>query len=139
MSERLLGSSAQCATPVAKAAQLSTSTALEILFEYGAEMDPEAMFYAISMDRGQANGTATMEALIQHGSDINFVSRRWSTPLEYTVRSNKLEKCGFLLAQGADPEVKYLNGGCSALEYARRQGRMDFVEIMEAACRKATF
>lgn len=130
---RLPGTLGEKGTPFAYAAQLSSPTALETLLEYGAELDPQAIFYAIHMGRGQANCTATLEALIQHGADVNYVSKSWPTPLHHAVRWGQLEKLKLLLAHGADPEVRSLNTNMSALEYAKEQGRSEYYEPMEAA------
>jgi ankyrin repeat protein len=118
-------------TPLADAAVLSDPTALRTLLSYGAT-DPDAMFHAIGLRR-QHNGTATMEALIENGADVNYVSRRWSTPLHRAIRVYDEEKLMLLLDHGADPSVRSLGGRWSALEVAMDLGRADLVDVMEAA------
>jgi ankyrin repeat protein len=106
-----------------------------MLLSYGAEMDPLAIFYAIGGIRNQDNGTATLEMLIDHDADINYVSDRWCTPLCYAIRRSKNVKLKLLLNHGANPDIKPLNFGVSALEYAKEQGRMDLYELMEVTRR----
>jgi ankyrin repeat protein len=54
------------------------------------------------------------------------------TPLMMAVESDKPEAIKILLAAGADPEVKD-DGGHTALELAKDQGRKDVVPLLEAA------
>jgi hypothetical protein len=68
------GTRRQPNTPLAETAKLSDPTALRVLFFHGAKMDPEAMFHAIGA-RGQRNGTATLQVLVEHGADVNYVSK----------------------------------------------------------------
>jgi ankyrin repeat protein len=125
----------QCTTPLSDAARLSDPTALEILLSHGANMDPDALFSAISGYRGVSpNGTATMEVLIAHGADVNYVSETFGTPLYHAVRHLKESKIKLLLQHGADPGVKCFRAGITALEFAREKGRMEFYDIMHAAC-----
>ncbi|KAH4017307.1 hypothetical protein HBH61_156150 [Parastagonospora nodorum] len=132
ISPKLPGSCSHPGTPLMDAAELSDPTALRTLIAHGATLHPEILFYAIGL-RHNSNGTATMEALIEHGADINYVSPRRSTPLYAAVRVCDEEKIRFLLARGADPHLKVADGHLSALEYARRLGRTHLVSIMEAA------
>ncbi|KAF1917523.1 ankyrin repeat-containing domain protein [Ampelomyces quisqualis] len=131
MSEtRETGSCARPATPLARAAKLSDPTSLELLFSYGARMDPEAIFHAIGI-RHQPNGTATLGALIHHGANVNHISRRWVTPLYHAVRRNQMEKLKLLLQHGADPDLSYMD--ISALDCAKKEGRLEMYELMQGA------
>jgi ankyrin repeat protein len=105
---------------------------MEILLSYGAEMDPEAIFFAIGFGR-QFNGTATLEMLIDHGADVNHVSHRWRTPLIHAVWYQREKDLRVLLAHGADPTILGTKGGGSALDIAKARRRMDFVRLMEVA------
>jgi ankyrin repeat protein len=81
-------------------------------------------------------GTATLKMLIDHGADVNYVSKRFVTPLYHAVRRNKMAKLKLLLECGADPNVKYLNSNTTALSYAKVHGRTEFYNLIEAACCK---
>lgn len=129
-SRRVRGSCVRPSTPLAQAAKLSDPAAVRILLSHGAKMDPDAIFYAIDM-RAQRNGTATLEALIDHGADVNYVSKKWCTPLLHAVSRGQMEKVRMLLDRGADTDVKSLRGGTSAIEYAKREGRVEMWELME--------
>jgi hypothetical protein len=115
---------------------LSDPTPAQILLSHGAE-DPEAIFHAIGL-RALGNGTATMEALIEHGVDINYASTRWATPLCQAIYLKDEEKLRLLLKHGADPRVK-APGVCrlDAYEYAVELNRERFYEIMEETCRSS--
>lgn len=110
---------------------MSTSEAVHLLVSHGAE-DPEAIFYAIGLC-GQHNGTATLQALIDHGVDINYLSELWGTPLYQAIRVRDEEKMMLLLAHGADPHVKRARCGLSALDLARKKNLVRWVAIIEDA------
>jgi ankyrin repeat protein len=93
-------------------------------------MDPEAIFFAIGFGR-QFNGTATLQVLIEHGADVNHISKRWGTPLSHAVWQQQEQDLKVLLENGADPTIPGSAGASSALEIAKRRGRMDFYELME--------
>lgn len=118
-------------TTVSQAAKLADATPLRMLFEYGAEMDPMALFDAIESRRHGADiGTATMVALLEHGADVNSLTKK-GTPLIYAVTRNKIEKLSLLLAHGADPSLT--SHGGTALDEARTLGRAHMIEILERA------
>jgi hypothetical protein len=95
---------------MADAARLGSTVALELLSEFNATLDPEAMFYAIGVGRhGACVGTATMQILVDHGADVNAVGR-WNTPLQHAVWMKRTEKVEWLLEQGADPHSRYMEG-----------------------------
>jgi hypothetical protein len=60
---------------MAFAAKLSDPTALQMLVDHGVEFDPIATFCAIFGTRGQRNGIATLQILLDAGSNVNLVSR----------------------------------------------------------------
>ncbi|KAI4614289.1 uncharacterized protein J4E87_009509 [Alternaria ethzedia] len=72
--------------------------------------------------RGQRNGIATMAVLIDHGADVNYVSKKWATPLDHAVRHNAKEKLLYLLKHGADPTIR-----------CKERGREELYEILKAA------
>lgn len=95
-------------------------------------MDPLALFSAIGV-RGQRNGIATMAVLIDHGADVNYVSKKWATPLDHAVRHNAKEKLLYLLKHGADPTIRCKVGRTTPIEYAQERGREELYEILKAA------
>jgi ankyrin repeat protein len=129
---RDIGSCLQPATPLDYAAKRSDATAVNLLLSHGAKLDPDAIYYAIGI-RSQRNGTATLQALIDHGADVNYVSKKYSTPLFHVVRRGQLDKLKLLLEHGADPDIKSLKGRTSALDLAKEKERTDMYEMMEAA------
>jgi ankyrin repeat protein len=129
-SRQVKGSCDRPSTPLAQASTRSDPTAVQILLSHGAEIDPEAIFYAIGI-RFQRNGTATMEALIDQGANVNYVSKRWYTPLHHAVYRGNLEKVRLLLERGADPDIKALGGRRSAFESAKTRGRMEMCDLMD--------
>lgn len=129
---RRIKSCLQESTPLALAAQLSDTTALKILLSHGADMDPDAIFFAIGFGR-QYNGTATLQMLIDHGADVNQISKRWGTPLSHAVWRQQEQHLKVLLENGADPAIQGSVTGASALVIAKRRGRMDFYKLMEEA------
>jgi hypothetical protein len=118
------------------AARLGLPDAIFTLFEFGAELDTEAMFFAIGVGRHTPQSPACMSALHLHGADLNFVSWRWSTALHQAVRMKKMEKVKWLLERGADPRV---GGRESAVEYARREEKVkeEYVRVLEDAVSKS--
>ena len=135
---RFPGSTFEPKTPLAEAARLPDPTPLRILLTYGAQMDPEAIFYAIGVDRGTAPGTATMEVLYDHGADLNFISERWSTPLNFAIRRNLPRKLKFLLDHGADPNLRPTKWDQTAFEYAKERGAGNLYKMLEESCGRET-
>jgi ankyrin repeat protein len=105
---------------------------------YGAAKDPEAIFYTIGVDRGTAPGTATMEVLYNHGPDLNFISERCSTPLNFAIRRNLPRKLKFLLDHGADPNLRPTKWDQTAFEYAKERGPVDLYKMLEDSCGRET-
>ncbi|KAH7408682.1 ankyrin repeat-containing domain protein [Phaeosphaeria sp. MPI-PUGE-AT-0046c] len=130
LSVRHPGSCSPYERPLSVAAELTNAESLTILLSYGAT-DHMAIYHAIGLRR-QNNGTATMQALIDHGIDINYLDRRRGTPLRQAVHVGDEEKLKWLLDHGADPHAKNPES-TSALERAKQMGRSHFVAIIEAA------
>jgi len=97
-------------------------------------MDPEAIYHAIGIARRRPSGTATLKVLIDHGADVNFMSKRWCTPLHYAVHQNLKDRVKVLVDHSADPNiVPPLVNGISPLRLARSSGYSELCEVMEAA------
>jgi hypothetical protein len=73
---------------MADAATLSDPSALDNLLSHGARLNSLAIFHAIGI-RAQRNGTNTLKVLVEHGAEVNYVSRRWGTLLCYAVRMRR--------------------------------------------------
>jgi ankyrin len=122
----------QTGTALAAAAQFKDPTSLQILLSHGAEMDPLALFDAIKV-RGHKNGTATMAVLIDHGADVNYMTKNWTTPLLHSVHYRSKEKVLYLLKHGADPTLRGRVGKDTPAECAQRRGDQELFEILKAA------
>ena len=116
-------------SPLATAALEPLSPVFDILISRGAELDPEALFLAMS-PRGKGC-IPVMEYLINRGIEIDTISPKLGTPLHYAVSlgSKGREKLELLLRQGADRTVINLAGFTPA-ELARQKGYTDFFEIL---------
>ncbi|KAJ4295569.1 hypothetical protein N0V90_007582 [Kalmusia sp. IMI 367209] len=116
-------------TPLACAALAPETAHLELLLSYGAEMDNDALFRAISA-RSHRNGShvAHLKILLDHGADVNYRSRKWGTPLHYAIQYERKAMIEYLLERGAAPTVVTVRG--SPVEHARDKGRMDLVKII---------
>lgn len=120
-------------TLLACAAGLDEPTSLELLFEYGATMDPEALHHSIGPFRGHRVGPAAMLALLKHGADVNYVSRHRGRPLYHAVRCYLECRLRILLEHGADPDVviRCWRIPTSARKFAKEKGEVEMVRIME--------
>ncbi|KAH6865942.1 ankyrin repeat-containing domain protein [Alternaria rosae] len=126
---RLVGSCADLATPLQKAASRGLVKAMYILLEFGARPDASAIFFAI---RSQA--TESLRFLLAKGVDANIVSWKWGTPLKYAVRWHNSEAVEVLLDCGADPEV--VRSGSTAADDARERGYVELAEMLEARMKR---
>ncbi|KAF2120141.1 ankyrin repeat-containing domain protein [Lophiotrema nucula] len=126
-STRALGSCGPKITPLSCAALEPETLGLEILLEYGASMDNEALFHAI--DRHMSGTIAHLKILLDHGADINHWTRRWGAPLHFAVRCNTEDKLKYLLDRGADPTIRDLVGRTPA-EVALADGKHNLYEIL---------
>lgn len=119
-------------TPLARAATLSDTGPLRILLSCERmRMDPEAIFFAIGFGR-QFNGTATLKVLIEHGADVNYVSKNWYTPLFHAAWRGYEEKVRVLLENGADPMKDSDHAGRkSAMDVAKEKGYENLYEMMQ--------
>ncbi|KAH7063895.1 ankyrin repeat-containing domain protein [Paraphoma chrysanthemicola] len=132
---RSQGASFEPMSALAAAARLPNPGPLRLLLTYGAVMDPEAIFWAIGVNRGTATGIATMEVLSDHGADLNYVSVRYSTPLNFAISKNRLDKVKFLLDHGADPETVPAKWDKMAIELAKEKDSGEMYELLQDARR----
>jgi len=115
------------ATPLATAALRPSTIVLQLLISYGAELDPQALYSAIS-HRGQGT-VQVMSCLIDRGVDVNAPSPQWRTPLLYAVRLRDKERVRLLLDKGADRTIKNVDGQTPA-EIAKSMGQMELYEML---------
>lgn len=80
-------------------------------------------------------GTATMEVLCEYGADLNYVSERWSTPLNFAISKNRVNKVRFLLEHGVDPEKVPARWDKMAIELAREKDSGEMYELLQGARR----
>lgn len=72
------------------------------------------------------------EALLGRGAKVDATNNRGETPLIFAVQNRNLDMVRFLVANGADPKRQDSIAGYSALDYAKRDGRMPaIVEALE--------
>ena len=76
---------------------------------------------------------ATTIALVEHGADVNHMSRRWATPLHHAVSANAKEKVVYLLENGADPGIYSTVGKSKPVDWAKQDGKAELVKILEEA------
>ncbi|KAF1985509.1 ankyrin [Aulographum hederae CBS 113979] len=116
------------ATPLSTASLSPNVAVIDLLVSYGAELDPRALFNAMSR-RGQG-GIPIMRALIRHGIDINFNGRERGTPLHWAVHINDIEKLRLLLDHGADRSIKDILGA-TPWDQAKELGRVDMYDLLQ--------
>ncbi|KAI4942814.1 hypothetical protein J4E91_009734 [Alternaria rosae] len=130
--EKRGGSVSQACTPLQSAAMLDDDAPLKLLLAYGAEMDPLALFHAISV-RGQRNGMATTIALVEHGADVNYVARLWATPLHHAIKWGAKEKLVYLLENGADSRRGSRSSDDTPAEFAKAKKKPELAKILADA------
>lgn len=118
---------------LATAALHSSTSVLELLISHGAQLDPQALFHAMS-PRGDG-GIPVMKYLIDRGIDINAIGHMKElgegNPLHYAVRIKSKEKVALLLESGADKTVR-TGHRKTAADMAEDRG---FIEIFELLSR----
>ena len=76
-----------------------------------------------------------VEVLIDAGIDVGHVNRLGWTALDEAIifgdgRSRYVETISLLLEAGADPNRPWSQDGTTPLDYARRHGQDDAVDVM---------
>ncbi|KAH7063884.1 ankyrin repeat-containing domain protein [Paraphoma chrysanthemicola] len=152
---------ADMCTPMAQAARMGGNgvVPLQTLLEFGVEIDPLALLWAVNGTRRGRRSVTTMKILIEAGADVNYVSKRWSTPLSQAARCGDIDQIQMLLEAGADPRVRHdwhnkISGSrtvrlrCSAdfcgkkvcmenaVDCARRHGHDEALRILEKWVKK---
>ena len=114
-----------------QAASRSSITAFDLLLVRGAKLENSRPLHAAIESMNEDKERIPMMAhLLDLGVDINGTDyvRRLATPLHHAVLARKIERASFLVKRGADPHIKN-QYGTSALEMARINERMEFVEL----------
>ncbi|MEL6672481.1 MAG: ankyrin repeat domain-containing protein [Bacteroidota bacterium] len=90
--------------------------------------DWKAMFYAC-----EKGDLPLVEYYIKEGIDPNYQHPEFLTsPLIETVRGGHVEVAEFLLKNGADPHVKAVWGGETALDVAKIYRHKKLVKLLQA-------
>ncbi|KAK6349855.1 hypothetical protein TWF696_006118 [Orbilia brochopaga] len=99
----------RCGTPLQEAARHHNNMAIELLLDYGANVNQifvghggSALAAACRDDRGMP----TIKLLLDRGADINLRGGKYETPLQYAAKEGYLEVVKFLVANGADPSIE---------------------------------
>jgi len=113
------GSCADCTTPISRAASDHNITALSILLNHGANLDPLAVFYAVHWrNREHETMRSILKLLVSHGADVNYKAAKWKTPPYHAIwRGDEIGVMASLECGGADPQVEV--HGKTVTEYAR--------------------
>ena len=122
-------------TPRIFAIQLADESMVQFLLSHGADvlrcnqdgMSPLAV--AASQNWGEL-----VEKLVKKGADINAADKKGMTPLMQSVESRNAEMVKLLIKLGADVNRSSSRVfGKTALDYAKKTGRQDIIDILTAA------
>jgi len=78
------------------------------------------------------------DILVRSGADVNYVDKFGMTPIFLAIQLQKKEFVQKLIDNGAKMDV-YINKLGSVIEYAKRLGNPEIVEMVEAAKKKKEF
>ncbi|KAI9841871.1 MAG: hypothetical protein M1837_000341 [Sclerophora amabilis] len=116
------------------AASGSSVAVFDLLLERGAKMELCQPLHAAAMAEKDGERISMMTHLLSLGLDVNGSddSRgvyRFGTPLHHASRCGGIEKVRFLLAHGADPEIR-CRRGTTVLEEAYETGYRDIIALL---------
>lgn len=120
--------------PIRAAAELGNTAEVRRLLDRGAGVNSTTdgrwpwspLMYASN------NGhLATVRLLVERGADVNQQDLDYSCSITLAAEENHWEIVEFLLANGADPEVRDYSGRY-VLDYARTAQRVDLTKVLEA-------
>jgi ankyrin repeat protein len=78
------------------------------------------------------NKIATAALCLEHGADIDAIETEWnSTPLGWAARHGKKDMVEWLLQQGADAKLPADAPWAWPVEWARRRGHTEIVQLLE--------
>lgn len=101
------------------AARKDRQSMVQWLIDNGADINAvsEDRGYSPTMDAVWRSNTEITKLLVEHGANLNFISKEGQSVLVLAVGNGNAEICSLLIEHGADPNVKD-QMGMSAREYA---------------------
>ncbi|EPE28790.1 Ankyrin repeat-containing protein [Glarea lozoyensis ATCC 20868] len=112
--------------PLLRGAAKCSSSAMQLLFDSGAEFNDQAIFWAVRRYKGDPEKIPVLRLLIQHGADVNLVhpgerlglssALRFSwvyryTPLILAIQLQDVDTVEFLIQSGADVNLRWILNG----------------------------
>ena len=122
-------------SPLGLASFFGQKEAVELLLEYGAEVNAAALNSQRVMPLHSAVAGQHFEIaklLIEHGALVNAEQEGGFTPLHGACQNGQLEMVKLLLDHGADIHA-LSHEGRSALHFAREGSHTQVIELLEAA------
>jgi ankyrin repeat protein len=116
-------------TPLSQAARAGWLRVAGFLLDYGATMDPSALFYATS-----SGNKAMVEFLLDHGADVNAQDTTGGTALHSAADKGYLSVAEVLIRHQANLEARnsQQNNACTPLQRAVAHGRPAMVALLLA-------
>lgn len=120
-------------TPLVMAAYVNNLEAVQMLLEYGAEVN-----YQDRVGNTALMGTCfkgyleIAELLLQHGADVNLISENGASALIYAVNFNQPALVKLLLESGADSSIKDSEGH-SLEEQALAKGNQEMALLLKGS------
>lgn len=116
-------------TALAVAATNFETDVPNLLIARGADLDPEALYSAIST-RGKKHSEGAlrmMKCLLDHGMDVNAPSKKYGSPLNFAIRKGIKERVQLLLDYGADRDFVFDQK--TPAEHAKERGKPEIYDL----------
>jgi ankyrin repeat protein len=126
-----------CESPLNQAARTGNTGQIQQLLDQGADINADSRGYTPLMRAARSGNPKVVEQLLSKGADINAAGTLGNTALIVAATGGQIECVKALLDHGANLNQTNRHGK-SALDYARKKGRSDIAQIIEAASRKGT-
>jgi hypothetical protein len=106
---------------------------VQLLQRYGANLEEIAHDETPLLHALKSRRLATTRALLALGANVNHADSKGATALHYAVRQYyETDVIALLLAHGASPDLRSRRGN-TALDLARRMGRLDIITLLGGA------
>ncbi|KAK6531865.1 hypothetical protein TWF694_003030 [Orbilia ellipsospora] len=120
-------------TPTSFAALFESTSRMDRLLQYGAEIDPKAIFYAMRA-RDAGDRIDMVKFLIERGAELNGRGSRRDygnpmSPLHCAVAMGRIDFVELLLHGGAKPNLERF-GKDTPTALALKEGKMDLYEML---------